>query len=275
MQVDAILSIVRGISIGLCLLAFVAGVMVGIRTQDVSRSGKRLTLVLAVLAVLLIGGTLPVAARIGSVITMLAIYLTCALAAALLGGFGAGRKHSKGLLSGVGLYAVVTLLVTALALASVFSLLNPIAAIAKEYGSSKKYDPKADKSCTENLQSLYFAFGKYVEYNDSLPPAETWQDQDDFKAAIQKDEWLHCPAVSNRHDNKFGYAYNAALSKRKLNGKKLKEMPDAAKTPLLYDSTDLAKNAHDSLTSLPKPGRHGGKNNILFCDGHIESVPPK
>ena len=62
---------------------------------------------------------------------------------------------------------------------------------------------------------------------------------------------------------------------RKLNGKTLKDMPDAAKTPLLYDSTDLAKNAHDSLTSLPKPGRHGGKNNILFCDGHIESVAPK
>ena len=71
-------------------------------------------------------------------------------------------------------------------------------------------------------------------------------DQDDFKAAVQKDEWLHCPAVSNRHDDKYGYAYNDALVGRKLNGKKLKEMPDAAKTPLLYDSTDLAKNAHDA-----------------------------
>jgi prepilin-type processing-associated H-X9-DG protein len=275
MQVDAILNIVRGSCIALCALAFAAGVVVGIRTQDVSRSGKRLTLVLAVLAVLLIGGTLPVAARVGSVITMVTTYLTCGLGAALLGGFGAGRKRSKGLMSGVGLYMVVTVVVTGLALSALFAQLNPISSIYKEYFAGKKYDPKADKSCTENLQSLYFAFGKYVEYNDSLPPAENWQDQDDFKAAIQKDEWLHCPAVSNRHDNKFGYAYNAALSKRKLNGKTLKDMPDAAKTPLLYDSTDLAKNAHDSLTSLPKPGRHGGKNNILFCDGHIESVPPK
>ncbi len=275
MQVDAILNTVRGVCIALCLLTFAAGAAAGIRTQDVSRSGKRLAMLVAVIALLLIVGTLPAAARIGSVITLLATYLTCAVAAALLGGFGMGRKRSKGLMSGVALYFVVTMGVTALALASVFAQLNPIVAIYKEYGSSKKYDPKADKSCTENMQSLYHAFEKYVEYNDSLPPAETWQDQDDFKAAIQKDEWLHCPTVSNRHDNKFGYAYNAALSGRKLNGKKLADMPDAAKTPLLYDSTDLAKNAHDSLTSLPKPGRHGGKNSILFCDGHIESVAPK
>lgn len=266
---------VRGVCIGLSVSMFVCGAIAGVRTQDVNRSGKRLALAVVVIALLLVGGTLPLAVRIGSLITMVATYLACALGAALLGGYGTGRKYSKGLLSGAALYIVVTGLVTALALASMFAQLNPVAAIVKEYGSGKKYDPKADKSCTENLQSLYFAFTKYVEYNDGLPPAETWQDQDDFKAAIQKDEWLHCPAVSNRHDTKFGYAYNAALTGRKLNGKKLNEMPDAAKTPLLYDSTDLAKNAHDSLTSLPKPGRHGDKNNILFCDGHIESVAPK
>lgn len=275
MQVDAVLNIIRGVCIGLCALVFVAGTMVGLRTQDVNRSGKRLALVIAVMALLLVVGTLPLAARIGSVITMVAVYLACALGAALLGGYGTGRKRSKGLASGVALYIAVTVIVTALALMSMFAQLSPIAAIVKEYGSSKKYDPKADKSCTENLQSLYHAFEKYVEYNDGLPPAETWQDQDDFKAAVQKDEWLHCPEVSNRHDNKFGYAYNAALAGRKLGGKKLNEMPDAAKTPLLYDSTDLAKNAHGSLTGLPRPGRHGGKNNILFCDGHIESVSPK
>lgn len=282
MQVDATLNIVRVVCIGLCLFMFTGGLAVGLRTKDVNRSGKRLALGVAAIALLLIAGTLPYALPIfhgklviGPVVTMLATYLTCALAAALLGGFGTGRKHSKNLPGGIALYVVVTIGVTGLALASVFSLLNPIAALVKEYGSSKKYNPQADKDCTGNLQSLYLGFEKYVEYNDALPPAETWEDQDDFKGAIQKDEWLHCPLVSNRHDNKFGYAYNAALSKRKLGGKPLKEMPDAAKTPLLYDSADLAKNAHDGLTSLPKPGRHSGKNNILFCDGHIESVEPK
>jgi prepilin-type processing-associated H-X9-DG protein len=37
----------------------------------------------------------------------------------------------------------------------------------------------------------------------------------------------------------------------------------------------MAKNAHDPLTSLPRPGRHGGRDNILYCDGHIEAVAPK
>ena len=275
MQVDSILNIVRGFCIALCVVAFASGFAVGAQTKDVNRSGRRLVLTLAAIALLIVGGTLPLAARIGSVITLATTYLTCALAAALLGGYGGGRKRSKGSARGVLLYMVVTGLVTALALASVFAQFTPVVAIYKEYGVTKKYDPKTDKSCTENLQSLYIAFNKYVEYNDGLPPAEAWQDQDDFKGAVQKDEWLHCPEVSDRHDNKFGYAFNAALSGRKLNGKKLNEMPDASATPLLYDSTNLAKNAHDSLTSLPKPGRHGGKNNILFCDGHIESAVPK
>ncbi len=275
MQVDAILNLVRGSCIALCVLMFTVGVVAGIRTQDIARSGKRLALVIAVMTLLLVVGTLPLAARIGSIITLIMTYLACALGITLLGGFGMGRKLGKKLPGFVSLYLVVTLVLATQALGGVFAQLNPVAAIAKEYFSAKKYNPEADKSCTENLKSLYFAFGKYVEYNDGLPPAANWQDQDDFKAAIQKDEWLHCPAVSNRHDTKFGYAYNAALSGRKLGGKKLNEMPDAAKTPLLYDSTDVAKNAHDSLTSMPKPGRHGGKNNILFCDGHIESVAPK
>lgn len=275
MQVDAILNIVRLVCIGICIPVFFLGVVAGIRTQDANRAGTRLAIVVVLLAALLILGTLPLRAKIGSIITFLATYLTCALCAALLGGYGTGRKQSKKSMGGVALYAVVTFCVTGLALASVFAQLAPVAEIAKQFVSSQKPDLKVDKDCTENLTSLYFAFGKYAEYNDSLPPAENWEDQDDFKGAVQKDEWLHCPAVSNRHDNKFGYAYNAALSGRKLNGKILKEMPDAAKTPLLYDSADLAKNAHDGLTSLPKPGRHGGKNNILYCDGHIESVPPK
>ncbi len=275
MQVDLVLKVILAVCAGLTVLMFVSGVAAGIRTQDVERSGRRLGIAVVVLAGVLVVATLPLAWKFGSVITMVMTYVACALGAALLGGYGTGRKRSKGLVSGMILYLVVTGGVTSLALASMMTSLDKIGAIAQELGVGRqKYDPKADKSCTENLQSLYFAFGKYVEYNDSLPPAEKWQDQDDFKGAVQKEEWLHCPAVSNRHDGKFGYAYNAALSGRKLKGKKLNEMPDAAKTPLLFDSTALEKNAKDDFKSLPKPGRHGGKNNVLFCDGHIESIAP-
>jgi prepilin-type processing-associated H-X9-DG protein len=54
-----------------------------------------------------------------------------------------------------------------------------------------------------------------------------------------------------------------------LGGKKWKEVPDAAHTPLFYDSSDLAINAHDGFTSLPSPPRHEGHNNVVYLDGRI------
>ena len=139
------------------------------------------------------------------------------------------------------------------------------------------YKPETNKDCPANLQSVYNAFEQYAELNDKLPDAAKWQDDTDFTARIPQDEWLHCPTVSNRHDDKFGYALNETVTGKKLNlnGKPLKSLPNAATTPLLYDSTNTAKNAHDAVTSLPRPGRHGGRNNILYLDGHVFAVAPK
>ena len=139
---------------------------------------------------------------------------------------------------------------------------------------TKKVEPTENKECPENLKSLYLAFSLYVESNGSLPPADKWMDNQELTSRIQKDEWLHCPEVSNRKDTKFGYAYNDAVAAKSLDGKKLAEMPDAARTPLLYDSDNLAKSAHDAFRSLPANGRHAGKNNVLYCDGHINAVRP-
>ena len=140
-----------------------------------------------------------------------------------------------------------------------------------------EYKPETNKTCPENLKGLYNAFAQYAELNDSLPPADKWEENTDFTSRVPQDAWLHCPAVSNGHDDKFGYAYNTALAGKKLNlnGKPLNTYPDAAKMPLLYDSTNLSKNAQDAVTSLPKPGRHSGRNNILYLDGHVEAVAPK
>lgn len=163
-------------------------------------------------------------------------------------------------------------------LAAFYAMNHRVVAIAAELGigstSSAKYSPQADKDCPDNLQSLYFALAQYVDGNGALPPAEKWMENDEIVSKVQKDEWLHCPAVSNRHDANFGYAYNDSIAGRKMNGKKLGEMPNAGSTPLLYDSTNLAKSAHDAVTTLPRPGRHAGKNEILYCDGHVAAVAP-
>ena len=111
----------------------------------------------------------------------------------------------------------------------------------------------------------------YVQDNDALPPGDNWNTNEELVSKVRQNEWLHCPSVSNRTDDKFGYALNEALLGKKLQGKTLKELPDAAKTPLLFDSSNLAVNAYGDLSLLPIPGRHQGKNNILYCDGHVEN----
>lgn len=158
--------------------------------------------------------------------------------------------------------------------------LKPVFDVLEELGILKQkdnYQPETNKDCPANLQSLYNAFEQYAELNDSLPAAENWQDNGDLTSRIPQDEWMHCPVVSNRHDDKFGYAYNSTLGGKKLNlkGSPLKSLPNAATTPLLYDSTDLHKNAHDAFSSLPKPGRHSGRDNVLYLDGHVAAVKPK
>jgi prepilin-type processing-associated H-X9-DG protein len=40
-----------------------------------------------------------------------------------------------------------------------------------------------------------------------------------------------------------------------------------------YDSTNLIRSASDAESSLPNPGRHAGRNNVSYADGHARSVP--
>ena len=72
----------------------------------------------------------------------------------------------------------------------------------------------------------------------------------------------HCPSVPK---GMYGVAFNAALSRAK-------PPKDPAKTPLVYDSVNPIRNASDQVTSLPSPGRHGGKNTIAYADGGAKRV---
>jgi prepilin-type processing-associated H-X9-DG protein len=77
------------------------------------------------------------------------------------------------------------------------------------------------------------------------------------------ENWSHCPAVHPFSLSAFGYAFNSNLS-----GKKVTAIANPAATPMLYDSTNLARNASDPVTSLPEPPRHGAGNNLGYADGH-------
>jgi hypothetical protein len=137
--------------------------------------------------------------------------------------------------------------------------------VNKVLGSQVKYSAEKNKTCPENLKQLYNALEFYADtWDDRMPPTDKWVTA--IKDNVPKDEWLHCPEVSHGKNDKYGYSMNPAMS-----GKKRSEIGNRSSTPLLYDSTDLAINAHAGPDSLPKPGRHTGKNNILYSDGTVKS----
>ena len=125
------------------------------------------------------------------------------------------------------------------------------------------YDATKNKTCPENLQQLYSALQFYTDEWDALPPADRWMTA--IQDRVPKDEYLHCPEVRAADPSKYGYAMNPTLG-----GKPMRDIPDRKATPLFYDSSDLSKNAHAGPESVPNPGRHTGRNNILYADGHVE-----
>lgn len=255
-----------------------AAVVLALGTIAVARasSGRKgvqtfLGIATALWAIGCIGASVAFASKIGPVIVAEGVFLALGPAFAL----AAGTRSETQSASAARVRVTVALLLLACDLGGFYSLNHRIVELADSLGFGKPHGvvaPTADKDCPDNLKSLYFAIEKYAESNGALPLADKWMDNEEITSRVQKDEWFHCPAVSNRHDANFGYAFNDAVAGKMLDGKKLSEMPGAATTPLLYDSSTLSKSAHDAFKSLPRPGRHGGKNSVLYCDGHIEQL---
>ncbi len=123
------------------------------------------------------------------------------------------------------------------------------------------------RSCLSNLHHIGIALSLYSEDNDQrLPSAARWMD---VRWPYLTDESTYkCPALTRTRPAAYGYAFNASLTQRPL---KTVPRPDA--TPLVYDSANLARNAFDPVSSLPRPGRHSRRNCIQFVDGHTKAMP--
>jgi prepilin-type processing-associated H-X9-DG protein len=118
-------------------------------------------------------------------------------------------------------------------------------------------------TCLSNLKQLLLGILMYAQdYNQVLPPAETWGDA--ILPYVKNKEIFLCPSAP---DLPCGYAYHDAYSK-----KKLAEVSRPAEAILLYDSTRGDWNAHDAGTSLPKEGRHLGQVNVGYVDGHVKAL---
>ncbi len=147
-------------------------------------------------------------------------------------------------------------------LAATAARLQPLVAFARVLAPSESYKAEKNKTCPENLKQLHSALMLYADsWDGKLPPAEAWMTA--IRDNVPEDAWMHCP--DSGKPGGFGYAFNKALG-----GACVSSVKGKATTPLLYDSSDVQEDATDNAASLPRPGRHTGRNNVLYLDGHVE-----
>lgn len=127
-------------------------------------------------------------------------------------------------------------------------------------------------ACVSNLKQVGLTFLMYEnDYDDRLPPSSKWMDRLD---PYRKDEHiLHCPELINPNGGSaditetspYGYAMD-----RFLENVVTTKLPEPEKMPLAYESTDLGRSATGFLTDVPNPGRHHGRNYLVYLDGHAK-----
>jgi len=149
--------------------------------------------------------------------------------------------------------AVIVVVLAILAASTVFRNIGPVPLhVAKS------------AACMSNLKQLALAADSYAGDNDGrLPPRDKWLDE---VVPYGNLKHLQCPEL--KEGEGVGYAFNSRLDSAKRTA-----ISSPARTPLFYDSTNLARNASDPVTSLPRKPRHQGRFNIVaFADGHARSV---
>ena len=117
-------------------------------------------------------------------------------------------------------------------------------------------------ACLSNVKLASLGLILYAaDHDDRDPSRDAWMDAS--LPYVKTEANWHCPSVPKAA---FGYAFNGALSFAK-------PPVSVGTTPLIYDSANPIRNASDLFTSLPRPGRHRGKNSVAYSDGHAKAVP--
>ena len=115
-------------------------------------------------------------------------------------------------------------------------------------------------ACLSNLKQQGMGLVMYASDNaDRFPARDVWKDS--IAPYVKSEPVLH---EIQAPKGVYGYAFNAALSGAEA---------DDPKIPMAYDSVNPIRNASDRLASLPAKGKHDGKNNVAYADGHAKSRP--
>jgi hypothetical protein len=137
--------------------------------------------------------------------------------------------------------------------------------------------------CLSNVKQAAAGLRMYAQdYDERLPEATSWMDAAApyaQKSGAGEKAVLRCPTALAANPAAFGYAYSANLA-----GKQLSKIANTPLAPAVYDSSNLARNAADPVTSLPNPARHrarrirpgGGHVNMMgYLDGHAGPINEK
>jgi len=120
-------------------------------------------------------------------------------------------------------------------------------------------------ACLANVKMLGTGMQIYVaDYDERLPDRDKWMDS---LLPYTKNESLFVDPLIKKVPGQYGYAFDSHLS-----GQLQSSIKNRDQQPMIYDSLNLGRNASDPFTSLPSPGRHDGKNNIGYLDGHVKAV---
>jgi len=177
------------------------------------------------------------------------------------GGFLAGGLFALGGRSA----ASVGLVVLAAGIIWSAGELQPVVGLIRQLQPVPHVEENSGPACPENLKKLYTAAMLYADsWDGMLPPADRWEDA--LKETLADPNAVNCPAVSG---GSHGYAMNAELG-----GQRVSDLKDPGSIPLFFDADLPGPNAHGSVRNVPRPGRHAGRNTVIYLDGQTKSLAP-
>lgn len=136
-------------------------------------------------------------------------------------------------------------------------------------GFSKPRPSPRQLACISNLKQTALAMHMYASDNDDqLPHSSAWVDG--CMPYLRHGDPYGCPNVPSGplSSKARGHAFNSNLSWRKMSA-----VPQIDSTVLLFESTNLSKNASDPLRSMPTKPRHADGNPVVYVDAHAKVLP--
>lgn len=139
-----------------------------------------------------------------------------------------------------------------------------------------KREEELQKLCESRLGRIAMALQLYLErYDNLLPPPKIWCDAlEDMVPPTQRPFIFHCPKLEDKKG--YGYAFNAYAWDENHNRPRWHpEMYPQSQVVLIYETTQMKRNAFGTGKDIPDPGRHNGYNLFLFADGSTIALTPE